>query len=253
MARLARCAFLVLIGGLAVLCPVLTVAQEPAEPKAEPPVDEGYRLKITIEAEIDWLSASKPASNKRARTTDPAENAPSVEPARPARRLGGRLVGKFTATWSLEPRTPVADQKADQNPDADDPDRPELSDDERDMLRFTNEQREKAKLPPLQTDPVLMKMAREQSAAMARLEKLSHELEGRSFNKRLTESKYEAQAAGENCAEGAESPGEAVDDWMTSPGHRANIVNEHFTHIGIAVRKAKNGRRYWTQVFAKPF
>ena len=26
-----------------------------------------------------------------------------------------------------------------------------------------------------------------------------------------------------------------VDSWMTSPGHRANILNPHYTYLGVGV------------------
>lgn len=47
-----------------------------------------------------------------------------------------------------------------------------------------------------------------------------------------------------------------VEQWMNSPGHRANLLNRDFTHFGGAVRFAKGigqtERSYAVQVFAKP-
>ncbi|MGB2993184.1 MAG: CAP domain-containing protein, partial [Paenisporosarcina sp.] len=37
-----------------------------------------------------------------------------------------------------------------------------------------------------------------------------------------------------------------VKGWMESPGHRANIMNGSFTHIGIGYDANGN---YWTQQF----
>ncbi len=59
-------------------------------------------------------------------------------------------------------------------------------------------------------------------------------------------------AAGENVAEGQLDATAAVQDWMNSAGHRANIVNGQYTHIGVAVAVSKSGRRFYTQVFARP-
>lgn len=54
--------------------------------------------------------------------------------------------------------------------------------------------------------------------------------------------------AGENIAYGQRSPQEVETAWMNSPGHRANILNEHFNHIGVGVYH--NGYRYyWVQMF----
>ena len=39
---------------------------------------------------------------------------------------------------------------------------------------------------------------------------------------------------------------------MTSPGHRGNIVSTRYTEMGGGVTIAKNGRRFYVQVFASP-
>ncbi len=54
------------------------------------------------------------------------------------------------------------------------------------------------------------------------------------------------KSAGENIAQGQRSPQEVVQAWMDSPGHRANILNGSFTHIGVGYVKTGN---YWTQQF----
>jgi len=54
---------------------------------------------------------------------------------------------------------------------------------------------------------------------------------------------------GENLALNYSSSVEnAFTQWMNSPKHKANILAEDYTHIGIAVYEA-NGTYYWTQVF----
>lgn len=54
--------------------------------------------------------------------------------------------------------------------------------------------------------------------------------------------------SGENLAAGSMSAKEAMNGWMNSPGHKANILDNNFTHIGIACAKV-NGVLYWVQVF----
>ncbi|HET6424930.1 MAG TPA: CAP domain-containing protein [Planctomycetaceae bacterium] len=120
------------------------------------------------------------------------------------------------------------------------------------LIELTNVEREKLKRRPYKVDPALMKLARAQSSHMARLKKISHELEGRTFALRMKDAGYQALAAGENCAEGADSPETAVSDWMMSEGHKGNILSERYTHIGVGVAEETNGRRYFTQIFAKP-
>ena len=57
------------------------------------------------------------------------------------------------------------------------------------------------------------------------------------------------QAAAENIAQGYTTPEAVVKGWMNSSGHRANILNSVYTHIGIGYDS--NGH-YWTQLFIKP-
>jgi uncharacterized protein YkwD len=66
----------------------------------------------------------------------------------------------------------------------------------------------------------------------------------------VKEEDYEYIVIGENLALGNFSSGlEIVDEWMKSPGHRANILNSQFTEIGIAVkREVFEGRRVWIAV-----
>lgn len=53
---------------------------------------------------------------------------------------------------------------------------------------------------------------------------------------------------GENIAYGYLSPEHVMDGWMNSPGHRANILNENFTSIGVGLYD-NNGIKYWVQLF----
>lgn len=56
--------------------------------------------------------------------------------------------------------------------------------------------------------------------------------------------------AGENIAAGQSSPESVMDAWMNSEGHRANILNGSFNHIGVGFIKTNGGYRYyWVQLF----
>lgn len=54
------------------------------------------------------------------------------------------------------------------------------------------------------------------------------------------------RSAGENIAQGQQTPEQVVQAWMNSEGHRANILNSSFTHIGVGYVADGN---YWTQQF----
>ncbi len=56
------------------------------------------------------------------------------------------------------------------------------------------------------------------------------------------------RAFGENLAKGQTSVNEVFNDWMNSPGHRANIMQPLFTHVSI-VAFEYDGHFYWVQLF----
>lgn len=119
----------------------------------------------------------------------------------------------------------------------------------------TNMERRKLRLPDLARSNLLMRAAQLQADQMAALLTMSHELPRaryRTMTDRLDAVGYHYRAAGENVAEGHPSAGAVVAGWMTSPGHRANIVSAQYTEMGAGVATGKNGRRFWTQVFGAP-
>jgi uncharacterized protein YkwD len=40
-----------------------------------------------------------------------------------------------------------------------------------------------------------------------------------------------------------------MQDWMHSPGHRANILNRGYRRIGVGAFTAKDGTIFWCQQF----
>ena len=59
-----------------------------------------------------------------------------------------------------------------------------------------------------------------------------------------------AKSVAENIAYNYNSPQTAVDAWLKSPGHKANIVG-NFTHFGLAIKVNAEGKKYYTNIFAK--
>ena len=59
------------------------------------------------------------------------------------------------------------------------------------------------------------------------------------------------RTCGENIAAGSSTPAEVVDQWMNSPGHRANILNGNFKYLGLGYCYDENGEydHYWVQLF----
>lgn len=58
-----------------------------------------------------------------------------------------------------------------------------------------------------------------------------------------------ARGVGENVAFGNVTPEALVRMWMESPGHRANVLNPAFTHLGVGDVTTSTGRVYAVQVF----
>ncbi|HLR70429.1 MAG TPA: CAP domain-containing protein [Pseudogracilibacillus sp.] len=118
---------------------------------------------------------------------------------------------------------------------------------EREVVELTNEEREKHDLSPLQIDQDLSNVARKKSKDMAKEGYFDHESPtyGSPFDM-IKSYDIDYYAAGENIAKGQQTPQEVVDAWMDSPGHRENILNDDFTHIGVGF--VEDGS-HWTQMF----
>jgi cysteine-rich secretory family protein len=71
----------------------------------------------------------------------------------------------------------------------------------------------------------------------------------RSTGDRLAACGYAAAGWGENIAYGQSSATAVMQDWLGSPGHKANIEGSSFRAIGVGVAAAANGVLYWVQAF----
>jgi uncharacterized protein YkwD len=111
-----------------------------------------------------------------------------------------------------------------------------------------NAERARAGVPPLTIDRRLSEAAHRHAQWMADTGRLSHTgANGSSFFDRITREGYVASTGGENIAQGYRNPREVVAGWMSSSGHRANILNRNFREVGYGVSGA-----YWCVVFASP-
>ncbi|MCS6798415.1 MAG: CAP domain-containing protein [Myxococcota bacterium] len=120
---------------------------------------------------------------------------------------------------------------------------------ETEELRLTNEARASAGLPALVCDDALTRAARLHSKDMCDRDYFSHtSLDGRSFTDRIEEQGARYGAAGENIAWGQRTPAEVHAAWMSSPGHRSNILGRAYRRIGIGYWPC-GGSPYWTQNF----
>lgn len=127
-----------------------------------------------------------------------------------------------------------------------------LSGFEQEVVRLTNVQRQKKDLNPLQIDDGLSKVARLKSEDMRDQNYFSHQSPtyGSPFEM-MQKFDIHFSHAGENIAAGYPTPEKVVQGWMNSEGHRANILNPHFTHIGVGVAPGGSYDKYETQMFIK--
>ncbi len=134
---------------------------------------------------------------------------------------------------------------------------------ERRIFQLTNEARRKNGLPLLDQDETLAETARKHSDDMLRRGYFSHTSpDGKTVADRLREEEPAAfrtmSRAGENIymsykldySDPKTMARVIVDGWMTSAGHRANILNPDYTHLGVGV-SAMGKEIMATQNFAR--
>ena len=118
---------------------------------------------------------------------------------------------------------------------------------EQEVIRLVNEIRTENGLRPLTYDWELSRVARYKSQDMKDNKYFSHTspVYGSPFQM-MKSFGISYRSAGENIAKGYATPEAVIEGWMNSSGHRANILNSSFTHIGVGY--VAEGR-YWTQMF----
>lgn len=122
----------------------------------------------------------------------------------------------------------------------------EIQEVEQYIYDYTNEERQERGLPTLSYSSRIATAARQHSQSMAQRDELYHG---------NVQSRYPCGYAGENAAQNYdefdnEDTAEAiVEQWMNSPGHRANILREGYSSIGVGVHISSGGEVWATQGF----
>lgn len=125
---------------------------------------------------------------------------------------------------------------------------------ERRAFEQTNLMRVQNGLPPLAWDADVCRMARTHSESMSRLNYFAHTTpDGQALRDRARAAGIRSfTVLGENIAynQGFEDPGAfAVERWMASAKHRANILSTEFQAMAIGTYVAPDGSVYLTQTF----
>ena len=121
------------------------------------------------------------------------------------------------------------------------------------IIKMVNSVRAEKNLPPLIENKKLNILADKKAKIMANENNLSHTAGGyKTFSDFLIENNIKFLAVGENIARNWKTPEEVMKAWLSSKGHRANIMSEKFTQIGVGKAISSNGDIYWVQLFINP-
>lgn len=119
------------------------------------------------------------------------------------------------------------------------------------VFELTNEERRNAGLDPFVWSDALAEVAYAHSKDMSVRGFFSHDNpDGLSPFDRMENAGISYWMAAENIAAGHQTPADVVEGWMTSPGHRANILDPGLHKLGVGFYTGSSGYgTYWTQCF----
>jgi uncharacterized protein YkwD len=122
------------------------------------------------------------------------------------------------------------------------------------IFSLTNEERTEAGRTSLTMNNLLRKAAQNYAQLMSDKDELGHAVNGQTVRMRLAQVGYKWSTYGENVAYNSRPDAQRVmNQWIGSPGHRANILNGKFKEIGIGVAgPSSRNRYYYCQIFGRP-
>ncbi|WP_329371663.1 CAP domain-containing protein [Streptomyces sp. NBC_01483] len=183
-------------------------------------------------------ASTEPAAPQAPTSTEPAtpEAPTSTEPATPEAP---------TSTEPAAPEAPTSTEPA-ASPSTTDTAAP-ASAAVASVLALVNSERGKVGCSALTLNEKLSKAAQDHSADMAAHQNMSHTgSDGSDPGQRITAAGYSWSAYGENVAYGYSTPEQVMAGWMSSPGHKRNILDCGFKEIGVGLAQPGS---YWTQDF----
>lgn len=115
------------------------------------------------------------------------------------------------------------------------------------VLRLVNAERAKVSAAPLRLSNDLMNATAVRAEEITR--SFSHTRPNGSSCFTLVRNRNHAM--GENIAAGSATPEAVVDQWMHSPGHRANMLDKRFKELGVGhcYKEGSTYGHYWVQIF----
>lgn len=212
--------------------PTPTATPSPKPTKAPDPTEAPK----PTEKPVTPTATPKPVTPKPTKAPEPTEKPVTPTP---------------TATPTEKPATPTPTATPIPTATPTPSPEPEMSVEEMasEVIRLTNIERVKAGRSPLQYHAGL------QRAAMVRAEEITRKFshtrpDGTDSSTALYENGV-ACDGGENIAAGQKTPEAVVRAWMNSSGHKATMMQQSITHIGVGVCKSPiTGQWLWVQDFS---
>ena len=214
----------------------------PAPPVAESRVSESTYVEVDVECPdvayviVDGATQSKSGTKRKVRIA----------------RDGKRTARTIVANWSEAGQ----DRRIERTVNLNTPTKivftlDDLNANEQQLFDLTNQSRANSGLSMLRIDPRLCRAARLHSANMARLNSMSHNLEGKSHQHRTQEAGYPSGMVAENISYNQYDPQTAINTWLNSSGHRANMLSYQYSDLGVGIGYSSSGQPYYTQVFGR--
>lgn len=129
---------------------------------------------------------------------------------------------------------------------------------EQEVVFLVNQERAKAGLPPLKRSVELEEASRYHAADLAQDNYFEHDSYDRAGDELVfvcstwdrIQSYYPSPSA-ENIAGGYATPSSVMDGWMSSSGHRNNILSTYSWEIGVGYYQGGSYGSYWVQDFGR--
>ncbi len=118
---------------------------------------------------------------------------------------------------------------------------------EEEVIKLVNQERAKRSLPQLSTNSAITNVAHLRVKELSQYNSHTRP-NGKNCFTAADELGVPHSYAGENAASGYPTPEYVVNDWMSSQGHRNNILDPKFKKIGVGCYEI-NGNIYWIQFF----
>jgi len=185
----------------------------PTQPKKETKTVEPTPTQPKVESATEPTEPTPTPEPTPAPAPAPVEEVKTVEPVKVVEQVSTTPA----ATWELE------------------------------VLRLTNIERQKAGLSLLKYNTSLDAGAKQRSIEI--ITHFSHTRPDGSRFFTVFGADFTYRNVGENLGSGYRTPEQVVNAWMNSTSHRANILNEKFEELSVAITKGEDGKYRWVQIF----